>query len=61
MIEEPRKNCIICLKEIFRHRNKVSKRERRGRYSITCSRKCARIYGRIEGHVRNLFIKKYKK
>lgn len=48
----PRKNCIVCEKEIFRCPNKHSKRQRRGNKDITCSHKCSVIYNRIASYVR---------
>lgn len=48
-----RENCIVCEIKISRG-TKWSKRPIRSKHSHTCSRRCAKIYLRIEHHVRNL-------
>jgi len=52
MIIEPRKDCIICETEIFRHHNSRSNKERRSIKSLTCSKRCAKIYNRIFQHIK---------
>ena len=52
-----RKNCIICEKEIHRATGRSSK-VRRQLTGLTCSRDCARIYHRVQHHIRRLLIRK---
>ena len=40
---KPRKNCILCEKEINRHSNTKGFKLRRGNKNITCSKRCSRI------------------
>lgn len=49
--EKPRKYCIICNKPICRSSHATSHKTRRGKYALTCSKKCSRIYTRISQHV----------
>ena len=48
-----RKKCIICEKEIYRASSKGTKKLRRPRWSITCSKKCSKIYGRLYYYIKN--------
>jgi len=49
-----RKNCIICEKEIFRSKNADIDKTRRGKNSVTCSKKCSKMYNRIYTYVSGL-------
>jgi len=44
---EPREDCIICGEEIPRYPNSRTIKSRRGSRSVTCSKKCSRIYIRV--------------
>ncbi len=50
-----RKNCIICEKEIYRATGRSSK-VRRQLAGLTCNRDCARIYRRVQRHIRRLLV-----
>lgn len=51
MTNEPRKFCIICLKEIYRSVNKRDWKMRRKITDITCSRQCSRVYTRVNTYI----------
>ena len=57
---KPRKNCIICEKEIYRSSVRGCKRTRRGEDNLTCSKECSKIYQRIYHHVRDIILRKLK-
>ena len=50
---KPRENCIVCENKIYRAKRRGGLKERRHNFALTCSRKCARIYKRIQNHVWN--------
>ena len=56
-----RKYCIVCGKEIFRGKNGRTIKTRRGHNSVTCSKKCARIYERVSNYIRCRNKQKSKK
>jgi len=47
----PREFCIVCEKKINRSSRKGGQKERRGKNSVTCSKKCSRIYTRIHSYL----------
>ena len=44
---KPIKNCVVCEKEINRSGHNGGKKVRRGKYAVTCSHGCSKIYTRI--------------
>ena len=58
---EPRKNCIICLKEIYRTPTFRKLRLRRSAKSVTCSKRCSGIYSRVRNYVNVRCYRKLKK
>lgn len=55
-----RKNCIICEREINRKSGIRGHKERRSKQSLTCSRKCSKIYTRIQRYVHGRLMRKKK-
>ena len=51
------KNCLICGAEINRTSNTKSAKLRRGPLTVTCSRSCSKIYGRVKNYIS---CKKYR-
>lgn len=47
-----RTNCIVCENPIHRSHNKKGIKRRRSPNSVTCSKRCAKIYQRINVYVR---------
>ena len=58
MNQKPRKNCIICEREIFRGRNQ--NKEKRRDNSATCSSKCSKTYLRVLNYVSTRIRRKLK-
>jgi len=46
-------NCVVCGKEIYRNKNPNSTKTRRSVKSVTCSKKCSRIYLRVSQYIKN--------
>ncbi len=58
---KPRKNCILCEKEINRHSNTKGFKLRRGNKTITCSKRCSRIYIRVSLYIGEPYRARIKK
>jgi hypothetical protein len=58
MNQKPRKNCIICEREIFRGRNQ--NKEKRGDNFATCSSRCSKTYMRVINYVSRRIRRKLK-
>ena len=50
---KPRENCIVCEEIIPRSNIKLKYKTKRRPQDITCSRKCSKIYGRVQKHIRD--------
>lgn len=58
---KPRKNCIVCEKKIYRSSRRGQLKTRRQNFTLTCSRKCAKIYIRIRKHVVEYYRRRIKR
>ena len=56
-----RRNCIICQDKIYRSKFQTKYKLRRGKNALTCSKKCARTYGRVRTHLKGLIDKRKRK
>lgn len=58
-----REKCIVCLNQIYRSDNESYRgpKVRRKPDSVTCCKKCSRIYTRVHKHVYATLIRKVKK
>ncbi len=46
--------CIVCLRPIYRSKNKRANKQRRMAIAVTCNKECSRVYRRIIHYYRGL-------